>query len=476
MAMPKSTTNGQAAGPEAHKPENRRFVILLDGTWQSDRGERPPTNIVHLRDLILPRVETKTATIIQQIYYDAGVGTDGSPLKRLWDAATGGGLEDAVRAAYRFLCLNFTPGMEIYVFGFSRGAFSARSLVGYIHAAGLLKPEACGAENESRAWQFYRTPKRRRLPAEKLALAGLCWGEAGVRVNCLGVFDTVGMRGIPADAFRWRNARKYGFHDTDLSSIVDYAFHALALDEGRKHFSATLWSYSFHSSNRRVEQVWFPGTHSDVGGGIEDTHLSNIPLCWMTSRVQDCGLGLAFDLKRLAKIRERRDATFEFLGAKGPLSEASRHPNVRIVSQTKPAGRLRSFAGLPRFANPVNEAIHWSVFERMQEYDRYEPPNIDANVLRTIYVDGTTYDTAVVGRHERFLRWRKDEADYAEILELLPDWALDDFMRNAKAPATARWRGPGRISTDVERRSEQTAAIRLELAARHGVEVNAQAS
>ena len=148
------------AKPPASKASRNRIVILLDGTWQTDTGDDPPTNVVRLRDLILPKIGKGSNAIYQYIYYDSGVGTGGPPTRRSWDGATGNGLEDIVRGAYRALCHRYEKGMDIYVFGFSRGAFSARSLVGYINAAGLLKAEHCSTVQEKKAWEFYRKPRR----------------------------------------------------------------------------------------------------------------------------------------------------------------------------------------------------------------------------------------------------------------------------------------------------------------------------
>ena len=178
------------------KLSRNRIVILLDGTWQTDKGDKPPTNVVRLRDLILPKIGKGPDAVLQHIYYDSGVGTGGPTTRRSWDGITGNGLEDIVRGAYRQLCHRYEEGMEIYVFGFSRGAFSARSLVGYLNAAGLLRAEHCSAMQEKKAWEFYRKPPRFRIPAEKRDMAKLCWPTTP-KVKCLCVFDTVGARGIP---------------------------------------------------------------------------------------------------------------------------------------------------------------------------------------------------------------------------------------------------------------------------------------
>ena len=98
-----------------------RLFILLDGTWQTDAGDQPPNNIVRLRDLMLPKNQPGETEFVQHICYDSGVGIGGSPTRRSWDGATGNGLEDIVRGAYRQICLRYVEGMEIYVFRFSRG-------------------------------------------------------------------------------------------------------------------------------------------------------------------------------------------------------------------------------------------------------------------------------------------------------------------------------------------------------------------
>lgn len=436
-----------------------RIVILLDGTWQTDRLDAPPSNIVRLRDIIPPKVGEGENATYQHIYYDIGVGTEASLLSRWWGGATGAGLEDAVRSAYRFLCYKYKPGMEIYVFGFSRGAFSARSLVGYINAAGLLRPESCSREMETTAWNFYRTPLRQRIPAEKLALEKLCQDDGQVRISCLGVFDTVGSRGIPGDPFRMLNQRRYGFHDANLSSIVDHAFHALALDERRGHFKASLWSFAFHNNNHSVEQVWFAGAHTDIGGGTESTDLSSIPLAWMLRRIADSKagskpLGLVTSDKSLENIVRERKCDAKTLGDGGFAYKllASLRNGIRTVSQTRPHGDMR-FVGLPKYAKPMKEAIHWSVFERMKSSD-YKPPNITSDVIETVIVDNTEFDTGIVGRNEYYLEWWNYAEDYDEVKALLPDDMLQLF--NKHWPPPNRMRNPKSVKALTRKYSRPT--------------------
>src|SRR5947208_216222 len=171
----------------------RRLILFLDGTWNDDEEDLPATNVVYLRELLFwglqrrldhkekadqedfaklgDSLRTKAASGLifdgfeYVVYYGRGVGT-GPLLDRMTGGAFGIGLDDDVRRAYKFLSYWFRPGDEIFVFGFSRGAFTARSLCGYLHAVGLLRCEHCTPENEKRAWEFYRTPPRDRLSGD----------------------------------------------------------------------------------------------------------------------------------------------------------------------------------------------------------------------------------------------------------------------------------------------------------------------
>lgn len=274
----------------------KRLVLFLDGTWNDDRDGETPTNVVRLRQAVEAANRRPGATP-QRIYYDTGVGTHGL-VDRVLGGTLGAGLSENVRQAYRFLSQFYEPGSEIFIFGFSRGAFTARSLAGFAAASGLLTPANCTSENLERAWQYYRTPPKQRFPAEKAQLDQLC--ASGVRIRFLGVFDTVGSLGIPLGlAGNWAGSGDR-FHDTKLGSAVDYAYQALAIDEHRGPFVPALWARPDHNNNRGVEQVWFPGVHSDVGGGFSrkaDVAADRTPICdltltWMAQRATEAGLDL----------------------------------------------------------------------------------------------------------------------------------------------------------------------------------------
>jgi Uncharacterized alpha/beta hydrolase domain (DUF2235) len=298
----------------------KRILLLLDGTWNDADVGVSDTNIVRLRENIascldpissLPATTTPASganqtsisfrthtsggqTIPYVVFYERGVGTSGF-FDDIRGGAFGSGLSRNVRRAYRFVSHYYEPGDEIFIFGFSRGSYTARSLVGYISTAGLLQSANCNAVNESRGWYYYRTSPLDRPPADSEEVRRYAHKDSDVRIRFLGVFDTVGALGIPIAWFKRENRDLFEFHDVGLSAKCDVSVQALAIDEHREAFEATLWRKpKFDQINVPAEQVWFVGAHSDVGGGYIDERtrtstspqtLDDITLDWMIKRL-----------------------------------------------------------------------------------------------------------------------------------------------------------------------------------------------
>lgn len=274
---------------------NKRIVVCCDGTWnspdQEDREGVPcPTNVVKVACAVAPVGRDNRE---QVLYYNSGVGTMGRGLPRRFDGATGTGLSRNIQDAYSFLVQNFEVGDELFLFGFSRGAYTVRSLAGLIRNCGILRKEAAGMID--RAFNFYRSRSRGAHPGGRAAtLFRKTYSVSDkVPVRFIGVWDTVGSLGNPLLLNKGFFARRNRFHDTELSSHVEHAFQALAIDEKRMHFDATLWYRQKHApAAQQLEQVWFAGVHSDIGGGYSDASFSDISLQWMTGKAAALGLGL----------------------------------------------------------------------------------------------------------------------------------------------------------------------------------------
>lgn len=257
----------------------KRIAIFADGTWNSPE-QGGATNVLQMARAVRPLVGNTT----QVAFYDWGVGTD---RKKLAGGITGAGIDKNIMDCYRFLVHNFKPGDKLFLFGFSRGAYTVRSLAGFIRNCGLLRREHAARIPE--AFDMYRQRTRKSAPGEKTARDFRArYAVADLTpIEFLGAWDTVGALGIPVPFWGTLNESRYLFHDTEPSKIIRHARHALAIDENRQDFEPTLWE---EKPGMDLQQVWFPGVHSDVGGGYDDPGLSHCASQWILDEAGNFGL------------------------------------------------------------------------------------------------------------------------------------------------------------------------------------------
>lgn len=275
------------------------LVVCSDGTWNTpddmDGGVPAPTNVVKLFNALAASDANGTE---QKKYYHPGVGTDGGWWNRLVGGGAGEGLDRNIKSGYQWLAKNYRPNDNIFLFGFSRGAYTARSLGGMITSCGLLDlsdATITPAEGWQRVDSVFDCYRARADKSKFKALSTHLFSELAFHnkpaaepiamstpIFFIGVWDTVGALGIPDDMALLNlldSVDKHSFHDTNLSNAVVNARHAVAMDEHRQSFTPTLWT---NVGNRAgVKQVWFPGVHSDVGGGYGQVGLSDGALKWM---------------------------------------------------------------------------------------------------------------------------------------------------------------------------------------------------
>ncbi|WP_207537252.1 T6SS phospholipase effector Tle1-like catalytic domain-containing protein [Sabulicella rubraurantiaca] len=419
----------------------RRIILLLDGTWQDAAFNPRDTNIVRIREIV-SRYLARHATPLRAgagrpgptddgesvvshapaaipaaasgrddwkhlVYYQPGVGTRFG-LDRFRGGGFGLGLDANVRRAYKFLSFHYEPGDEIYVFGFSRGAYTARSLVGYLAAAGLLTRQHCTPEREALAWSYYRTPPDDRSPGVWHALGGHVHDRDTFQIECIAVFDTVGALGVPLELLRRRNVLKYQFHNVEMPSVSRVNLHAVAIDEHRIPFEAAVWrQHKFKQLSSVAEQVWFPGAHSDVGGGYEDLEsrrdqepeLDDLSLDWMLRRIRVHCPGFPCDTDDLPHGAD--GSRSGEAAALAPQHEPrtgfyalQRRARRSIANVPVPVGWWEVNLGRERHVVPAGEMIHVSALERLGREVAiegrtaiYAPPSLLA-VLEAI---GTTY-------------------------------------------------------------------------------------
>ncbi|MGE0595055.1 MAG: DUF2235 domain-containing protein [Hyphomonadaceae bacterium] len=280
----------------------KRLVICCDGTWQRLYGGAL-TNVALTARAITSRDNQGNAQIV---FYSAGVGASVDGLS-LWQGMTGADLDDHLLEAWTFLNLNYEPGDQLYLFGFSRGAYTVRSLAGLLRKVGVLRRAHIDKAGEALALYRARELGADSAEADRFRRAhAIAWPRLAMpftappfdlRVRYLGVWDTVGSLGIPRVLpISLGLNRRYQFHDTALSRSVEFARHAVAIDERRAAFAPTLWSnvdaFNAPGGPARVHQAWFPGDHGGVGGG-RLRGLSNCALLWVLEGAEQAGLALA---------------------------------------------------------------------------------------------------------------------------------------------------------------------------------------
>lgn len=288
--------------PSPPQSPMQRLILLFDGTW-NEATDR--TNVFRL----VSHLRQHDGDITQRYFYDEGVGTE--RFNRFMGGGFGIGVNKNIRQGYEWLVKRYEEGDEIWLFGFSRGAYTARSLAGLLRKCGLLRVHTRALENQ--AFSLYRDKSV--APESPAAISFRKDFSREVRVRFLGVWDTVGALGVPTFA---EGASANTWHDTELSSRVDYAYQAMALDEHRCNYEVPLWvtdSGLKKPENLDVEQRWFIGAHANVGGGYgAKDPLPDLSLAWMMSKAMAVGLKLdPFQPRPDAWMTEPADSYKAFL-------------------------------------------------------------------------------------------------------------------------------------------------------------------
>ena len=333
----------------------KNIVIFSDGTGQ-EGGKGANTNIYKLFNMIEDRTQQQVS------FYDAGLGTG---WRKVSGNVGGAGISKNILECYTFIFENFEAGDQIYLFGFSRGAATVRSLSSFIHYFGVIpksRPELIG-----QAYKIYETSdaeERKKKADAFVARHHTMW----TRIKFLGCYDTVAALGLPIKAFSvfmnkipWM---RHSFHNFKLNESVENAYQALAIDDERKTFHPILWDTD-KKDYQKIKQVWFCGMHTDVGGGYDEQALSDIPLDWMKKMAVNHGL-LIYP-KHAISIN----------------GDVNGHMhNSRGKGWTKLYPKKQRFWGSKRSDKPI---VHESVLQRTNDVDNKAEPSYRPWILNLEY-------------------------------------------------------------------------------------------
>jgi len=324
------------------KAGDRNFVLCIDGTWNdpTDATESGSgtTNVLRLFKAV-SRDESK-----QYARYFPGVGNEvqNGWFGRLFGGAFGWGADRLRDEAYAVLVTNWRPGDRIFIFGFSRGAAIARMLANLIHKEGIPQSITVTKDDEGRIVEYKNRGRK----------------QVNLKVEMLGVWDTVASFGIPVNVLGVKFHEINLFKDFTIAPNIRHAYHLLAVDERRDAFKPTLMNHS----RRGIDEIWFPGVHSDVGGGFDRRRLADITLKFMVDRAQE--LGLVFHPDSLEEIAPNPKGL-------GVLHQKDRWGDLMLSNR-----RIKVLANnKPVRSKPAK--VHESVLGRMQERrGDYDPPPI----------------------------------------------------------------------------------------------------
>lgn len=330
----------------------KRIVVCADGTW--NRPEKNPkkdfpTNVLKLARAIKPVGSDQTP---QQVFYDWGIG---SYHDSLIGGATGRGINKNIMDDYRYIVQNYSPGDEIYLFGFSRGAYTIRCLCGLINNCGIIKRK--DAKEIQKAFNFYKTggsAKKPNGPKSREFRARYSHSESSRQVKFVGVWDTVGAMGIPI-SFLGLFDKKDEFYDTKIGTNVIIARHAMAIDELREDFEPTTWT---PNGEMDLQQVWFAGAHSNIGGSYkpdkDGSLASDYALAWMIKEAHQAGLAVEPHIKQ----------------------RLTQNPTTKLTESRSKWYKLKAknFRPIDHKKGPV--LIHESVKQRYDLDGDYRPKNL----------------------------------------------------------------------------------------------------
>jgi len=329
---------------------NKRIVVCADGTWnrpEKDLKEDFPTNVLKLARAVKPIGEDK---VPQQVFYDWGIGSYYDPIV---GGVTGKGIQKNIMDDYRYIVQNYSPGDELYLFGFSRGAYTIRALCGLINNCGILKRH--DASLIQTAFNFYKKSGAAYAPegAEAVKFRKK-YSHNSREVKYVGVWDTVGAMGIPI-SFLGLFDDKDEFYDTKLGKNVRIARHAMAIDEYRSDFEPTIWK---PRDNMDLKQVWFAGAHTNIGGSSkpdkDGSLLSDNALHWMILEAQKAGLVIESHLKK----------------------DLKKNPFATLYNSRRTFYRIKA-----KYYRAIDHGqgeilIHQSVKQRWDNDNKYRPKNL----------------------------------------------------------------------------------------------------
>lgn len=419
-------TDANSKSASKIKPPKKSIILCSDGTGNRG-GKGNGTNVWRIYNYVdLNCHKNKSGKKQKQVsFYEDGVGTEDFKPFKIFGGAFGWGLSRNIQDLYDFLIKNYNEGDDIFLFGFSRGAFTVRSLAGLIEQCGIPKRRSDSALMKKIVRKAYKAYKNTHKKKKSTRLMNMVinnpekklpdkkrqvyldeasdfkdeYSVEGIKIHFIGVWDTVSAVGMPFDFLRvvldW--FLNIDFHDHQLGPSVENAYHALSIDDERVTFHPQLWDENNISSNTEMEQVWFSGVHSNVGGGYPKQGMSYVPLYWMMNKAEKCGLNYKADA--LEEVRQAADVSDKMYDSRSGTGIYYRYWPREISKCCED-----NILGKPK--------IHASVFDRIKMGIQNYAPGFIPTDIEVV----TTYDENNKPEHTP-----EELATYADRIKTLAD-------------------------------------------------------
>jgi len=411
----------------------KNIVLCADGTGHRG-GYGRDTNVYKT----CKAVDINSPGVDQYTFYDQGVGTDKSDTSKnkyrtALSGAFGFGFRNNVLHLYHFLARSYNPGDAIFLFGFSRGAATVRAFAGFINACGLVDRNHSSVQTNGafdadkfqelveRAFECYQNnknkPAQQKFKDQYAVKDSIHAPNGDLKIKFVGVWDTVSALGFSQDfslLLKWifSTAEKisnmipwlaHDFYDYELNNSIENAYHALSIDDERTTFHPLVWNEKNFTGH--VEQVWFAGVHSNVGGGYPRTGLSDIALQWMQSKAQAHGLVLYQD--QLTAIQDSANIYDKLYDSRDGVAIYYRYGPRNLIKLCD--NKLKG-----------NIAIHLSAYKKIKELsDGYAPDSIPSS-FDLVDIDPANPAAATVIRKvnaEQPAKWAALANDMDEVIE-----------------------------------------------------------
>lgn len=368
---------------------SRKLIVICANHWAPQRTRSNQRPVLDNAQLLGRWLKSETATGDKQLLFMDKACKDRKSSNFLSRGLSLCSTKADILSAYTFLVENYHEGDEIFLFGAGRGGYIARKLATILDQIGLLEDRDINNFNRLLSRHF---PSDVTVGEHRGNQPDTRYSSRRVRIRLLGCWDTVGHNGLPMTGLKTLSSPFIRFESSEISSIVEHACQALAIDEERKSHDPAIWTVAADADQTTLRQVWFAGSHQNITGGLPNSQLSDIPLLWMINNAKN--LGLAFDEDQV--LMESNADSFGKITVAPPQNPLKSWVS-RYLAAPRPIGMANSHFN--RAGMLETEKLHSSVSQRIKsQFIDYSPRTLNNLISGELPIEQESSDLYVNAR------------------------------------------------------------------------------